>query len=84
MAYNDDNPAFDEYNWLNDRVYSDRYRRMLAKRQRLPVWQYREDFLAKLRVNNVVLVEAETGSGKTTQIPQWCLEYLKMEVKHTK
>lgn len=25
-----------------------------------------------------VLIEAETGSGKTTQIPQWCAEWLRL------
>ena len=32
------------------------------------------DILAALRGNQVVVVEAETGSGKTTQLPQYLVE----------
>ena len=34
----------------------------------------REDLLAALRGNPVVIVAGETGSGKTTQLPKMCLE----------
>lgn len=40
----------------------------------LPVSQRREDLLAALRENQVVIVCGETGSGKTTQLPKLCLE----------
>jgi ATP-dependent helicase HrpA len=40
----------------------------------LPVSGRREDLLAAIRDNQVVVVAGETGSGKTTQIPKLCLE----------
>src|SRR2546423_15534465 len=40
----------------------------------LPVSQAREELLAAIRDNQVVIVAGETGSGKTTQLPKMCLE----------
>jgi ATP-dependent helicase HrpA len=42
--------------------------------QGLPVSARREDLLAAIRDNQVVIVAGETGSGKTTQLPKICLE----------
>ena len=39
----------------------------------LPITAARQDILAALRGNQVVVVEAETGSGKTTQVPKMLL-----------
>jgi|GEM_PF-6903561 len=40
----------------------------------LPVLERREEFLAALEQHQVVIVCGETGSGKTTQLPQICLQ----------
>ena len=40
----------------------------------LPVSQKRDEILAALSSNQVIIVAGETGSGKTTQIPKICLE----------
>ena len=40
----------------------------------LPVSACRDDILAALRANRVLILCGETGSGKTTQIPKMCLE----------
>lgn len=37
-------------------------------RQTLPVFRMREEILAAINNNQVVLVSGETGSGKTTQV----------------
>jgi ATP-dependent helicase HrpA len=42
--------------------------------EELPVSQKRDDLLAAIRDNQVVIVAGETGSGKTTQLPKICLE----------
>lgn len=41
----------------------------------LPVWEYKEKFMQLLRDNQTIVLVGETGSGKTTQIPQWCVEF---------
>ena len=40
----------------------------------LPVSERKDDLLAAIRDNQVVVVAGETGSGKTTQLPKICLE----------
>jgi ATP-dependent helicase HrpA len=40
----------------------------------LPVSARRDDILAALQTNRVLILCGETGSGKTTQIPKMCLE----------
>ena len=40
-------------------------------RESLPVFQYREDLIEAIKEHQVLVVEGETGSGKTTQIPQF-------------
>lgn len=44
-------------------------------KSRLPVVKYKETFFKLINDSNTVLVVGETGSGKTTQIPKWCMEY---------
>ncbi|KAM6902347.1 3'-5' RNA helicase YTHDC2 [Xenentodon cancila] len=40
----------------------------------LPVYEHREEIVQLIRDNSVILVMGETGSGKTTQIPQFLLD----------
>ncbi len=40
----------------------------------LPVSERREDILAALASNQVLIIAGETGSGKTTQLPKLCME----------
>lgn len=49
-------------------MYSSNYFDILEKRQTLPVWEQKEDFLKKFKENQVMVLEGETGSGKTTQV----------------
>jgi HrpA-like RNA helicase len=41
----------------------------------LPVIGYRSEIMESIRKNQIVICISETGSGKTTQIPQFCLDY---------
>ncbi len=43
-------------------------------RKSLPVFPYREEFLAAVKEHQVIVVVGETGSGKTTQLPQYLHE----------
>lgn len=40
----------------------------------LPVYPYRESLIEAIREHQVIIIEGETGSGKTTQIPQYLHE----------
>ena len=40
----------------------------------LPITRHRDELLAVIRDNQVVIVAGETGSGKSTQLPKMCLE----------
>ena len=40
----------------------------------LPVAEYREQIVAAVRENPVVVIMAETGAGKSTQVPQYLLD----------
>lgn len=60
-------------NPLTLQSYSQRYYEILKKRVQLPVYEFREEFMQKAANHQVVIVEGETGSGKTTQIPQFLL-----------
>ncbi|XP_017797631.1 PREDICTED: probable ATP-dependent RNA helicase YTHDC2 [Habropoda laboriosa] len=44
-------------------------------RKALPVYSCRENILDALNSNSVVIIGGETGSGKTTQVPQFILEH---------
>jgi pre-mRNA-splicing factor ATP-dependent RNA helicase DHX16 len=50
------------------------HEKILAGRKQLPVFPYREDFLAAVKEHQVLIIVGETGSGKTTQIPQYLHE----------
>ncbi|KAF2838927.1 putative RNA helicase-like splicing factor [Patellaria atrata CBS 101060] len=44
------------------------------QRETLPVFQFRNQFLEAVKVNQVMIVVGETGSGKTTQLTQYLAE----------
>ncbi|KRT80786.1 Ankyrin repeat-containing protein [Oryctes borbonicus] len=43
-------------------------------KQSLPTYQMKEEILNTIENNKITIVSAETGSGKTTQVPQYILE----------
>ena len=46
----------------------------IAYPDELPITAWREEILDAIRDHQVVIVAGETGSGKSTQIPKFCLE----------
>ena len=56
------------------KMYSQRYYSILATRKKLPVYQFQDDLVKAVQENQFVVVEGETGSGKTTQIPQFLVD----------
>ncbi|ODV90598.1 hypothetical protein CANCADRAFT_108233 [Tortispora caseinolytica NRRL Y-17796] len=61
---------------LRNRVekVKERVRSIEETRKSLPVYSYRDKFLAALKEHQVLIVLGETGSGKTTQLPQYLYE----------
>lgn len=68
------NGMADAMNPWNKRPFSARYYEILDKRKTLPVWQQRHEFLDMLDKSQTLILVGETGSGKTTQIPQFVVE----------
>ncbi|ORY85736.1 putative pre-mRNA splicing factor RNA helicase [Protomyces lactucae-debilis] len=56
-----------------DKPLSNKYFGILEKRRDLPVAQQREEFLKMFHSTQILVFVGETGSGKTTQIPQYVL-----------
>ncbi|KAL2323731.1 hypothetical protein Fmac_028110 [Flemingia macrophylla] len=73
------NGGTDLINRWNGKPYSQRYRDILEKRKTLPVWHQKDEFLQALKDNQTLILVGETGSGKTTQIPQFVLEAVDIE-----
>ena len=64
----------EKINKFTGQVYSDDYYKLLKKRMNLPVWSSKKQILDLVEKNRIVIIQGETGSGKTTQIPQFLLE----------
>ncbi|KAH9832409.1 putative ATP-dependent RNA helicase prh1 [Teratosphaeria destructans] len=48
--------------------------KLLESRRNLPIWARQEDIRDALHSNDVLVLSGETGSGKSTQVPQFLLE----------
>lgn len=60
-----------EVNPFTQKPFSQRYWDIFKGRQGLPVYSQKEEFLEKLTKSQSLVLVGETGSGKTTQIPQF-------------
>ncbi|KAH7098988.1 P-loop containing nucleoside triphosphate hydrolase protein [Auriculariales sp. MPI-PUGE-AT-0066] len=47
---------------------------LLEQRKQLPIWSGRDALINEIRGNDTVVILGETGSGKTTQVPQFLLD----------
>ncbi|CAF1087174.1 unnamed protein product [Adineta ricciae] len=72
---NNMNQSDPDINSFTKLPYSAQYRELFKKRRQLPVWDYKDAFMTTLAKNQVTVLVGETGSGKTTQIPQWCVDF---------
>ncbi|GBF92309.1 pre-mRNA-splicing factor ATP-dependent RNA helicase [Raphidocelis subcapitata] len=48
--------------------------RMQAERKELPIYPWRQEFLDAVAAHQIIIIVAETGAGKTTQLPQYLHE----------
>jgi pre-mRNA-splicing factor ATP-dependent RNA helicase DHX15/PRP43 len=60
-----------ESNPFTGRAHSQKYFQILQGRRDLPVHKQRQEFLDKYHSTQILVFVGETGSGKTTQIPQY-------------
>ncbi|KAM0682005.1 Pre-mRNA-splicing factor ATP-dependent RNA helicase dhx15 [Mitosporidium daphniae] len=60
----------------NGKPFSSGYFSLLEKRRELPVYKSKENFLDQISKCSTLVLEGDTGSGKTTQIPQFLVELL--------
>lgn len=67
-------PPSSEINPWTGRPYSRKYFDILATRKTLPVHEARQALYDRLAEHQVVVLEGETGSGKTTQVPQFLVD----------
>jgi ATP-dependent RNA helicase YTHDC2 len=47
---------------------------ILHIRRNLPIYEFKDEILSVIEENRVILIQGSTGSGKTTQIPQYILD----------
>ena len=67
---------------INNVIYTWELGNCLVKRlviikevkESLPVFPFRDDFIEAVKEHQVLIIEGETGSGKTTQLPQFLHE----------
>jgi len=63
-------------NPFTGKPYSQRYYDIMAKRKDLPAWEAREQVKMLVDEYQTIILQGETGSGKTTQVPQFLIEHL--------
>ncbi|KAI9792004.1 MAG: putative ATP-dependent RNA helicase dhr2 [Piccolia ochrophora] len=56
------------------RQLKDRARALEAGRKTLPIWSHRLEIRKSLRERDILLLVGETGSGKSTQVPQYLVD----------
>lgn len=54
--------------------YTSHYYDILKTRKQLPIWEAYDTLIKLVKENQIVILQGETGSGKTTQVPQFLLE----------
>lgn len=75
-SFYDDDDDGNGYRSLNHKQLKSKARELLKVRSTLPVYRNRTKIMDYIEANQVTILIGETGSGKSTQIPQFLLDYL--------
>lgn len=70
-----------EKNPFTNTLYSNKYYRLLRQRKTLPAYQIESQFIELVKNKHIVIVQGETGSGKTTQLPQFLMNHFATQNK---
>lgn len=62
-------------NELKSKLDLPKYRQILKQREKLPSFKVQDKIMELINSNQIVLISGETGCGKTTQVPQFILDY---------
>lgn len=68
-------PGDDDYEVAFDDDLYDKFKFDVDLNPRLPIEDFKEQIIDMIEANSVVLIQGETGSGKSTQVAQYILEH---------
>jgi HrpA-like RNA helicase len=68
-------------NPLTDKPYSDSYKEIAKKWSKYPVYKDKNEILKDIKENQLILINAKTGSGKTVLLPKFALHFLNYKGK---
>ena len=75
----EDQEIYVRHNLTKDGLKNRKIPNNIAK---LPIYEKREEIIKMVETNLVTVIRGETGSGKTTQVPQFILEQAAIENRH--
>lgn len=74
-------PNGENINPLNNKIFSDNYKKLAEKWSTLPTYQKSKDILKNISEQNILLVQSGTGSGKSVIIPKLLLHHFNYDKK---
>ncbi|KAJ3378304.1 DEAH (Asp-Glu-Ala-His) box polypeptide 34, partial [Lobulomyces angularis] len=66
--------ALKYFDIFNEKKLKNLVKKVKLDRANLPVANFKENIIEKINSNQVILIAADTGAGKSTQVPQFLLE----------
>lgn len=79
----DDNETFQRSRSTSKAVLKEKAQNLLESRKTLPIYHHKDKITSYVQNNPVVVVIGETGSGKSTQIPQFLMPLNKKRIAVT-